>query len=67
LICTGTKFTVNYEIFINNPDESLELITALGILAKRDNYLHIVEKIYVKHVGHLLGYAENDVEDLLKE
>jgi len=65
-IALSEKTPIDYQVFINNPDESLGLMIDLVALAKRDQEFHITEKMYIKQIGKILGYAETDVVAMME-
>ncbi len=34
-------------------------------LAKRDDDFHITEKMFIKRVGGLLGFSDNDIDEIM--
>ena len=58
---------VDYSLFLKNPEQSLELIKNLILIAKCDNELQISEKIFIKSIGNQLGFDGNDIESLIIE
>ncbi len=56
---------VDYNLFKDDPSESVGLISDLISLAKRDGEFHIKEKIFVKQVGKTLNYSENDLNEMM--
>lgn len=58
---------VDYTLFTKSPDDSLGLMIDLVALAKRDGEFHINEKMYIKQVGKMLGYSEDDVAVMIDE
>lgn len=65
VLSTGKNFTVNYSALTGLPDESVGLLVDLVALAKRDGTFHIAEKIYIKQVGKLLGFSDNDIDETM--
>ncbi|MFL5807194.1 MAG: hypothetical protein ACJ8CR_36375, partial [Roseiflexaceae bacterium] len=59
------KIPVNYDVFANDPEEAVGLLIDLTALAKRDGNIHLSEKLYIKHVGALLGFSESDIEEMI--
>lgn len=59
------KATVDYSLFKKSPEESLGLMMDLIALAKRDCEFHPTEKIYIKQIGKQLGYADDDIAEML--
>jgi uncharacterized protein (DUF697 family)/uncharacterized tellurite resistance protein B-like protein len=64
-IDTDTKFSIDYAIFANAPDEAIGLLIDLVALSKRDGTFHISEKMYIKQVGKLMGSSDSDVEEAM--
>lgn len=60
------KATIDYTVFSQDPDESLGLMMDLVALAKRDGEFHITEKMYIKQIGKLLGYSEEDTVEMME-
>lgn len=40
---------------------SVDMVT----LAKRDGAFHITEKMFIKQVGRLLGFSDNDIDEII--
>lgn len=62
---SSEKIIVDYSIFKNNIEESLELLTNLITLAKIDNEFHILEKMFIKNVGKQIGFSVEEIDDLI--
>ena len=59
------KFVVDYSAFASSPDDAIGLLVDMVTLAKRDGTFHIAEKMFVKQVGKLLGFSENDIDEIM--
>jgi uncharacterized tellurite resistance protein B-like protein/uncharacterized protein (DUF697 family) len=59
------KFVVDYSAFASSPDDAIGLLVDMVTLAKRDGTFHITEKMFVKQVGKLLGFSDNDVDETM--
>ena len=59
------KFAVDYSAFASSPDDAIGLLVDMVTLAKRDGTFHITEKMFVKQVGKLLGFSENDIDETM--
>jgi uncharacterized tellurite resistance protein B-like protein len=59
------KFIVDYSAFASSPDDAIGLLVDMVTLAKRDGTFHITEKMFVKQVGKLLGFSDNDVDETM--
>ncbi|MBD8083879.1 EcsC family protein [Chryseobacterium caseinilyticum] len=59
------NLVVDYSIFKNMINDSLELITNLIKLAKIDNEFHILEKMFIKNVGTQVGFSNEEIEELM--
>ena len=59
------KFVVDYSAFASSLDDAIGLLVDMVTLAKRDGTFHITEKMFVKQVGKLLGFSENDIEETM--
>ncbi len=57
------KFNVDYSAFTSSPDDTIGLLVDMVTLAKRDGAFHITEKMFVKQVGKMLGFSDNDIEE----
>lgn len=64
-IAAEGEIPIDYTVFTTSPDDSLGLMVDLIALARRDEELHIVEKMYIKHIGRLLGYADEDISTMI--
>jgi uncharacterized protein (DUF697 family) len=64
-IAADRKFTIDYEILAANPDDAIALLIDLVALANRDGTFHITEKMYVKQVGKLMGFAGSDIDEIM--
>lgn len=56
---------VDYTAIANCPDDAIGLMVAMTTLAKRDGTFHITEKLYIKQIGKLLGFSENDIDEVI--
>lgn len=59
------KFAVDYSAFASSPDDAIGLLVDMVTLAKRDGTFHITEKMFVKQVGKLLGFSDNDIDETM--
>ena len=59
------KFVVDYAAFASSPDDAIGLLVDMVTLAKRDGTFHITEKMFVKQVGKLLGFSDNDIDETM--
>lgn len=59
------KFIVDYSAFANSPDDAIGLLVDMVTLAKRDGTFHITEKMFVKQVGRLLGFSDDDIDETM--
>jgi len=59
------KFIVDYSAFASSPDDAIGLLVDMVTLAKRDGTFHITEKMFVKQVGKLLGFSDNDIDEIM--
>ena len=59
------KFIVDYSAFANSPDDAIGLLVDIVALAKRDGTFHITEKMFVKQVGKLLGFTDDDIDETM--
>jgi uncharacterized tellurite resistance protein B-like protein/uncharacterized protein (DUF697 family) len=59
------KFVVDYSTLASSPDDAIGLLVDMVTLAKRDGTFHITEKMFVKQVGKLLGFSDNDIDETM--
>lgn len=59
------KFDVDYSTFASSPDDAIGLLVDMVTLAKRDGTFHITEKMFVKQVGKLIGFSDNDIDETM--
>jgi uncharacterized tellurite resistance protein B-like protein len=59
------KFSVDYSAFASLPDDAIGLLIDMITLAKRDGTFHITEKMFVKQVGKLLGFSDDDIDETM--
>lgn len=59
------KFVIDYSAFASSPDDAIGLLVDMVTLAKRDGTFHITEKMFVKQVGKLLGFSDNDLDEIM--
>lgn len=59
------KFVVDYSAFASSPDDAIGLLVDMVTLAKRDGTFHITEKMFVKQVGKLVGFSDNDIDEIM--
>jgi uncharacterized tellurite resistance protein B-like protein/uncharacterized protein (DUF697 family) len=60
------KFIVDYSAFASSPDDAIGLLVDMVTLAKRDGTFHIAEKMFIKQVGKLLGFSDNDIDETME-
>lgn len=58
---------VDYSQFKDYPEQSIQLLMNLILIAKCDNDLHIAEKMFIKNIAKQLGYSAEDIESLINE
>ncbi len=59
------KLVVDYSFFASSPDDAIGLLVDMTTLAKRDGNFHITEKMFVKQVGKMLGFSDNDIDEVM--
>jgi len=59
------KKSVDYSAFASSPDDAIGLLVDMVTLAKRDGTFHITEKMFVKQVGKLLGFSDDDIDEIM--
>lgn len=59
------KFAVDYSAFASSPDDAIGLLVDMVTLAKRDGTFHIAEKMFVKQVGKLVGFSDDDIDEIM--
>jgi uncharacterized tellurite resistance protein B-like protein len=59
------KFSLDYSTFASSPDDAVGLLVDMVTLAKRDGTFHITEKMFVKQVGKLLGFSDDDIDETM--
>ena len=59
------KFVVDYSAFASSPDDAIGLLVDMVTLAKRDGTFHITEKMFVKQIGKLVGFSDNDIDEIM--
>jgi uncharacterized tellurite resistance protein B-like protein/uncharacterized protein (DUF697 family) len=59
------KFVIDYSAFASSPDAAIGLLVDMVTLAKRDGTFHITEKMFIKQIGKMLGFLENDVDEIM--
>lgn len=59
------KFSIDYSAIASSPDDAIGLLVDIVTLAKRDGAFHITEKMFVKQVGKLLGFSDDDIDELM--
>lgn len=50
-----------------HPDAAVGLLANLAVLAWPDGELHPAERLYLRRIGNVLGFAREDVDDLLTD
>lgn len=58
---------IDYSLFKTNPEQSLQLLRNLILIAKCDNEFHITEKMYIKNIAKQLDYSLSDLESLMTD
>ncbi len=59
------KLVVDYSAFASSLDDAIGLLVDMVTLAKRDGTFHITEKIFIKQVGKLLGFSDDDIDETM--
>lgn len=65
-VASNDKLHIDYSIFKENQDEGLYLLIDLIALAKVDDEFHIAEKMFIKSLGKLLEFSEDDIKELME-
>lgn len=65
VIDKGGKCAVVYEAFASSPDDAIGLLVDMISLAKRDGTFHITEKMFIKQVGKLIGFSDNEIDETI--
>ncbi|GAA5528612.1 hypothetical protein [Herpetosiphon gulosus] len=65
LLQTSNKIDLDYSLFSNNPNHSLEILQSMIQFVKQRDSIHITQKMYIKQVGKLLEFSDEDVVELL--
>lgn len=60
------KFVIDYSAFASSPDDAIGLLVDMVTLAKRDGTFHITEKMFIKQVGKILGFSDNDIDEIME-
>lgn len=58
---------INLSAFDKKPDESTQLMIDMVMLAHCDGSLHLAEKMYIKQVGRMVGFSEDDINEMFEE
>ena len=61
----GDRYTIDYTAFRSLPDEAVGLLLDLVALSRRDGQTHILEKLYIKQVGGVVGISESDINEMM--
>lgn len=48
-----------------SPDDAIGLLSAMTALAGIDNRFHATEKLYIRQIGKLLGFSEDEVAEVM--
>ncbi|GJM43033.1 MAG: hypothetical protein DHS20C20_33150 [Ardenticatenaceae bacterium] len=59
------KFVVDYSAIASSPDDAIGLLVDMVALARRDGTFHITEKMFIKRIGELLGFSDDDVDETM--
>jgi uncharacterized protein (DUF697 family) len=59
------KFSIEYDLLAGAPDEAVGLLIDMLALSRRDQHRHVAEKLYIKQAGRLMGFSDDDLEELL--
>lgn len=65
LLQTSNKIDLDYSLFSSNPNHSLEILQSMIQFVKQRESIHITQKMYIKQVGKLLEFSDEDVAELL--
>ncbi|MBS4068646.1 MULTISPECIES: EcsC family protein [unclassified Sulfurimonas] len=57
--------TINYDIFKENRDYALNLITDFIALSKKDGEVHIAEQHYIQQIAQKLGFSDDELKILM--
>jgi uncharacterized protein (DUF697 family)/uncharacterized tellurite resistance protein B-like protein len=63
---SGTKkMDINYQLLAESPDDSIGLMVDMVALAKRDGNLHVTEKMYIKKIGKMLNFDDEEIKEVM--
>lgn len=60
------KFDIDYQLIADSPDDAISLMVDMVTLAKRDEKFHVAEKLYIKRVGKMLNFANDEIQELME-
>lgn len=53
------------EALAARPDSAIALLSNMIALARKDEEVHITEKLYIKKIGGMLGFSASDVDEVM--
>lgn len=59
------NFDVDFSYFKDRPNYARTLLNEMVALAKRDANINQAEKSYIREVGSILGYSDNEINELM--
>lgn len=66
-IASNEKIEIDYAMFKKDKEEGLYLLIDLIALSMTDGQIHITEKMFIKEIGKMLDFSEEDVLELMKQ
>lgn len=62
---SSTRSLDGVDLIASSPDDAIMLLSDLTAIAKLDDQFHVTEKLYIKKVGKLLSFSEEEIEEVM--
>ena len=53
-------------ILAESPDDSIALLADMTALAMKDGNFHFTEKLYIRQIGKMLNFTDNDINEVIR-
>lgn len=48
-----------------SPDDAIALLSDMIALAKKDGKVHVLEKLYIRQIGKMLNFSDQDIDEVI--
>lgn len=64
-LTSDAKDIEGIDFISEHPDEAIALLADMVALAKQDGTIHVLEKLYIRQIGKMLNFSDQDIDELM--